>query len=56
MILPEKNFGRLLSRLMVLSTDGDSYPVPTNEDGVYAKFVPFWLVINNFLLFYDFRV
>ena len=36
MILPEKNFGRLLSRLMVFSTDGDTDPVPTNEDGVYA--------------------
>ena len=36
MILPEKNFGRLLSRLIVLSTDGDSYPVLTNEDGAFA--------------------
>ena len=46
MILPEKNFGRVLSRLMVLSTDGDTEPVPTNEDGVSAKFVSFLLIIN----------
>ena len=34
MILPEKNFGRQLSRLMVMSIDGEEDPVPLNEDGL----------------------
>ena len=34
MMLPEENFGRQLSRLIVMSTGGEVDPVPINEDGI----------------------
>ena len=38
MMLPEENFGRQLSRLIVMSAGGEVDPVPINEDGISLNY------------------
>ena len=50
MMLPEENFGRQLSRLIVMSVDEEFGPVALKEDGL---FVTLFLFTNRKIIFGD---